>query len=115
MISCRRQAEVTRRRAIALYVVGLLAFVDCGARLTLRLLARWKHVEYRPSTLTLGEADRAQVAAIAAGDPRGGLDFDAELGWVNRAGDGVNAQGVRSRRVYAPEPPPGVTRLAAFG
>lgn len=50
--------------------------------------------------------------------------FDAELGWrnvpgVTRGPSGetrtIDASGARTRRAYAPEPPPGVLRLACFG
>jgi len=42
------------------------------------------------------------------------------LGWAYRAGysseaDRFSAQGLRASREYAPEPPPGVRRVAAFG
>lgn len=51
---------------------------------------------------------------------RGRDVVDSELGWRYRAGfqsdsNAINTQGLRSRRDYAPFPPDGVTRVAAFG
>src|SRR6266496_3740425 len=52
------------------------------------------------------------------------LRFDSDLGWSQEPGartvdDGIvfesNAAGFRAEREYSPEPPPGVTRIAAFG
>ena len=56
---------------------------------------------------------------IAPGESRL-LAIDSLLGWRYKAGhiDSVNQtneQGLRSRRMYAPTPPPGVLRVAAFG
>jgi hypothetical protein len=56
---------------------------------------------------------------VAPGESRL-LAIDSVLGWRYKAGhvdstNQTNEQGVRSRRIYAPKPPPGVLRIAAFG
>lgn len=72
---------------------------------------------------TTGDIFREQTALIRqliAPDSGRMLAVDSLLGWRYRAGhvdahDQTNAQGVRSRREYAPRSPAGVVRVAAFG
>jgi hypothetical protein len=65
---------------------------------------------------------RVEIARLVSRDAY--LRFDQELGWSQEPGaqavdDGIvfqaNAAGFRAAREYAPEPPPGVRRVAAFG
>lgn len=61
-----------------------------------------------------------RIRVLLTEDPNRLLALDTVLGWRYRAGrhdstNGSNAWGVRGTRVYAPQPRPGVTRVAAFG
>ena len=67
----------------------------------------------------LVDRHRAGIRAFLDGD--GGVSLpDTLLGWRYRpgyaeAGDTINEQGLRASRAYAPDPEPGVLRLAGFG
>ena len=67
----------------------------------------------------LDPAPRARLERILAGqEPY--YPFDPELGWTVRPNGSLplyraNAQGIRADVEYAPKPPPGVLRVAAFG
>jgi hypothetical protein len=67
----------------------------------------------------LAAAPRARLERILAGrEPY--YPFDAELGWTVQPNGRLplyraNSQGIRADVDYAPEPPPGVLRIAAFG
>lgn len=61
---------------------------------------------------------------LEAGSPRRAgptlLRYDRDLGWRNtpgydRDGQRINAQGLRARRSFPPQPPPGIRRLALLG
>jgi hypothetical protein len=67
----------------------------------------------------LEAAPRARLERVLAGqEPY--YPFDPELGWTVRPNGRLplyraNSQGIRADVDYAPEPPPGVLRIAAFG
>lgn len=93
----------------------LALFVDGASRLGLYVLARARHIEYRPIALALSERERREATAIVAAKEFDCLEYDAELGWAPRPGACANSLGARGRREYSPRPAPGIVRLAAFG
>jgi hypothetical protein len=106
-----------RLRLLAIGVVVLL--VEGLARRGLVALAA-RGVSYAPIGDTLSAAHREALARIFSGATQY-LDHSPELGWTVRRGGAApplyraNAQGFRGEREYAPDPPAGVLRLAAFG
>jgi hypothetical protein len=86
----------------------------------LEVLARFRGVLVPAATrFRLAPEPRARLARILAGEEPY-YPFDPELGWTVRPGGRLplyraNSQGIRADVDYAPTPPPGVTRIAAFG
>src|SRR6185436_10400489 len=107
-----------------LFSLVLLGFLWLLAELVclggLWALQRYKGIGYRPAQIrSLSERHR-KIIQHQLLDRQYALDFDARLGWTvppsahNRKFS-TNRAAVRSHRDYSPEPPAGVTRLAAFG
>jgi hypothetical protein len=112
-----RRRDALSWAALALITWALFEALCLG---TLFALARWRGLEVPlAARFRLDPAPRSRLARILAGrEPY--YPFDAELGWtVRRSGRlplyRANSQGIRADRDYAPEPPPGVLRIAAFG
>lgn len=85
----------------------------------LRILERHRGLRYRTFE-TLIDDQREKMQALVAADGTWYQRIDPELGWVTIPGavsklSVVNLAGVRAARDYAPQPPPGVVRIAAFG
>ncbi|HET8623867.1 MAG TPA: hypothetical protein VFM14_09920 [Gemmatimonadales bacterium] len=107
----------TQLRVIAIVIAALTT--EAAARAGLWLLET-RDIEYEPLVESLGPGQRDALEKIVSGTSRM-LMFDAELGWTIRPGGEhpplyrANSQGVRADREFAPEPPAGVVRVAAFG
>lgn len=99
-------------------VVAIL-LIEGVARLGLYVLAA-RGIHYEPITDTLPTEHRRVLERVLAGSTHY-LDYDSTLGWTIRPGGRepplyrANAEGIRADHEYAPEPPPGVLRVAAFG
>jgi hypothetical protein len=110
-----------RRRPvlILLYLVYIWGLVEGASWAGLWALGR-KGIEYVPAQLgALVDKHRAGIEAHLAGHDSY-MRLDAELGWTlgpdrARRGYRTNSRGLRASREYAPQPPPGTLRLAAFG
>ena len=108
-------------RAVRRLVLAVVALVVLeGASALALLLLRTAGVEYRTLPALLGSDQRAMIEKMIDASRRWYQQPDPELGWINGArisfaGATQSKQRVRSRRKYAPEPPPGVLRVAAFG
>jgi hypothetical protein len=109
-----------RRLVLALvYLAYLWGLVELASWVGLWALSR-KGIEYVPAQLqTLIDKHRLGIEGHLRGRDSY-MVLDGELGWTvgrsrSKGGYRSNAQGLRANRDYAPEPPPGVLRLAAFG
>jgi hypothetical protein len=110
------------RRRFAFSLVLLLVVVGVVEGLSYALLwaaGRFTGTPIQTRAALLAGRARA-VERFAADHPDSLTRFDAELGWTTRPGlrteiDAIDAAGLRSEREYAPTPPPGVVRVAAFG
>lgn len=113
----RRRPRAAVWAVFLLYVWGL---VEIGSWAGLWALQRYKGVEYVPAQLqTLIAKHRVGIEGHLA-QRRSYMVPDPELGWVvapkrNKRGYRSNRDAIRADREYAPSPPPGVLRLAAFG
>jgi hypothetical protein len=113
----RRRPRAAVWTVFALYLWGL---VELGSWAGLGALHRYKNIEYVPAQLqTLIAKHRVGIEGHLA-QRRSYMVPDAELGWVvaprrNKRGYRSNRDAIRADREYAPTPPPGVLRLAAFG
>lgn len=82
------------------------------------LLARHPRFDFTPVAESL-EDQTHKLGQILTGEERL-IALDAELGWIykpNHSGrlHSTNSRGLRGKREYALQPPPGVLRVAAFG
>lgn len=106
-----------RLRVLAVLVIA--ALIEGVARLGLLALEA-RGMGYRAIPDTLPAPHKAALASLLAGTTRY-FDYDSTLGWaLHPLGDQpphyhTNAQGFRAEREYAPDPPPGHLRIAAFG
>jgi hypothetical protein len=99
--------------------VLVLLCLELGSCAAIPLLERATDLRFRP----VGERLAAQTEALRRLlDAQGAtlLQLDGEIGWTyaasRRAGVySSNSQGLRGTREYAPAPPAGVLRIAAFG
>jgi hypothetical protein len=110
-----------KKIAFSLVFLGLLwGFAELACLSGLWALARYKHLEYSPQLVrTLSEKHRGILDSYLSGQPSY-LVYSPTLGWAIRphaASDRyhANGQGLRADHDYAPAPPPGRVRLAAFG
>jgi hypothetical protein len=116
-------AQLSTRKRLAfslvllLFLWGLVELVCWGGLWAFR---KYKNLEYTPALVqTLNDKHRGILQAHLAGGSSY-VDFDPVLGWTikpygNKRGYRANSAGIRADREYAPEPPPGVVRIAAFG
>jgi hypothetical protein len=111
------------RKKLAYTLVLLLLFwgaVELVCAGGLWYLARYKNLEYAPAAVRgLSPKHRGALTAYLAGQAPY-LTHDPDLGWTIRPHGALgqyhaNGQGLRSLRDYAPEPPLGIVRVAAFG
>jgi hypothetical protein len=109
-----------RVRLLAFYALYVWLLVELGSWAGLWALERLRGVEYQPGQAAeLIDKHRAGLLGRLAGRDSY-QELDAELGWTvgpsrSRRGYRSNSRGIRADREYAPVPPPGVLRLAAFG
>ena len=114
-MSFRRKLAYTL--VLALFFWGAVELVCAGG---LWYLARYKNLEYAPAELRgLSPKHRGTLTAYLDGQAPY-LTHDPDLGWTIRPHGALklyhaNGQGLRATRDYAPEPPPGKVRVAAFG
>ncbi len=115
------------RRRVPRWVIGVavtlatLILADCLAGWLLIRDNRFRGLPVPPYSLTFNDAQRRHLADMDEHwDPY--TRFDPELGWSIRplgvSADGrfrANAAGLRADREYAPLPPEGKIRIAAFG
>ena len=106
-----------RRWIVLALLAALLA--EGSAWTALRILERRRGLRYRTFD-TLIDDQREKMQALVAADGTWYQRIDPELGWVTIAGavsklSVANQAGLRAARDYAPQPPPGVVRIAAFG
>jgi hypothetical protein len=115
-------ARTRGRDALAWAALALSTWVAIEALCagTLAALVRLRGVEVPSAApFRLERGPRARLERILAGqEPY--YPFDAELGWTVRPNGRLplyraNSQGIRADADYAPEPPPGIVRIAAFG
>ncbi len=115
-------ARTRGREAFAWAALAVLtwAAIEALCAGTLMALVRLRGAELPSAApFRLEAAPRARLKRILAGrEPY--YPFDAELGWTVRPNGRLplyraNSQGIRADVEYAPEPPPGVLRIAAFG
>jgi len=113
---------VSRGRQALLWV-ALLAIVyavfEAMAAAGLYALARWRHVSYAPIEFRLNDSEKGHIELMIA-DQMGMRTLHPRLGWTGKPGSrgrwgSVNALGARGPRQSSAVPPPGVTRIAAFG
>jgi hypothetical protein len=102
----------------AVTIAVVLGSLELLARLALVLLANDERFDFTPVAERFEEQTR-QLGEILARHDRL-LALDDELGWVyapHATSDlhSTNSRGLRGKREYAPRPPPGVARVAAFG
>lgn len=76
-------------------------------------------LRYLHEPIALTQAQSTKLERLLAGENRY-LAPDPVLGWSIRPGAKAelyeaNEQGMRANRAYAPTPPPGVVRIAAYG
>jgi hypothetical protein len=117
--------DVPRRRprwlVAAAYVLYLWVLVELGSWAGLVALSRLKGVEYVPrQRSTLITKHQLGIEGHLAGRRDSYMVTDPELGWTvgkkrSKRGYRTNSSGIRADREYAPVPPPGVLRVAAFG
>jgi len=103
---------------------GLLLLLTWGAIESACLGALWAfrlrgHHAPLEARFTLGDDTRRRIPRIVQGREQY-YPHDALLGWTAKPGGSTrlyhaNAQGMRADREYAPFPPAGVVRIAAFG
>jgi hypothetical protein len=110
-----------RRLALAIvYLCYLWGLVELGSWVGLVALSRLRGIEYVPAQLqTLIEKHKVGIEGHLA-RRRSYMVPDGELGWVvapdrDKRGYRSNHAGIRADREYAPAPPAGILRLAAFG
>lgn len=117
MTACLRSS---RRRVFAGLAVMLIVCVtlDVIVGLTLCRGGRFGKWPLPPYSLTFNDNQRRSLE----GDFGSYGGFDPDLGWCaypnGRRNDGgfrANSAGIRANREYAHVPPPGVTRIGAFG
>lgn len=102
----------------ALIVLTLLA-LEVVARVAIAVLQPDPRFDFTP--IADRERERRQkLEELLETQGRALVELDAELGWRYRADYrgrlySSNSVGVRGRREYAPTPPPGSLRIAAFG
>lgn len=110
-------------RKTILFRLALLALmagvVETASHTIIRVARPYVAEEIRP-TKSIYREQSERIERLLAGQPDRREQHDPELGWRYRPGfegsaDHINRQGLRSLHDYAPEPPPGVVRLAAFG
>ncbi|MGE5232894.1 MAG: SGNH/GDSL hydrolase family protein [Acidobacteriota bacterium] len=116
-------SELSTGRKVG-FTLGLLALlwllVEGACAMGLWALARFKNLEYRPATVAALEDKSEGILEAHLDEPNTYIVYDRELGWTVRPNASksfyrANAAGIRADREYAPEPPAGVVRLAAFG
>jgi len=101
------------------WILFYLAILELGSAAILA----WRPGIFRGLAMSRAQRNAAYVAGFErAIERRPGMlcVYDLELGWKPRARldngvDVTNAEGLRSRREYAPLPPPDTLRIAAFG
>jgi hypothetical protein len=112
-----------KKLVFSLVLLALLwGLVELACLGGLWALARYKDLQYSPALVrTLSEKHRGVLEGLLSGQPSY-LVYSRTLGWTiaaNATGGGgqyhSSAQGLRADREYAPAPPPGRVRLAAFG
>jgi hypothetical protein len=112
-----------KKLVFSLVLAGLLwGLLEVACLGGLWALARYKDLEYSPELVrTLSERHRDVLEGFLSGQPSY-LVYSRALGWTigpGATGAGglyhSNRQGLRAGRDYAPAPPPGRVRVAAFG
>lgn len=122
MLADRRDGSAQRRRRVAWIARGAVALLalEAAAQGALPLLSRVAGIDYRPASALVGAEQRRQIGEMIALQSIWYQQIDPLLGWINAAGRSYlhytqNRTGLRARREYAPEPPAGTLRVAAFG
>lgn len=111
----------SRRKAglAALTVVILVVLLEISSAILIKLGSS-RLVEPILRTPAIYAQQTRQIQAMFFSDSARGLIFDAELGWTYRPNwqdrnTIHNSAGLRGQREYTSNPPPGKTRVAAFG
>ena len=107
-----------RARWLALAAI-VLGVVEATSWLALRVLGERRGLRYRTYDRLI-DPWRTQMEEIVAADGTWYQRIDPELGWITIPGAttddaAITASGIRATHEYAPAPPPGVVRIAAFG
>jgi hypothetical protein len=110
-----------KKLVFSLVLLGLLwGFVELACFVGLWALSRYKDLDYSPELVrSLSERHRGVLEGYLAGEPTY-LVFSRTLGWTigpkhSNATYHANSQGLRADHDYAPAPPAGRVRVAAFG
>lgn len=110
-----------KKLVFSLVLIGLLwGLVELACLVGLWALSRYKDLEYSPELVrSLSERHRGVLEGYLAGEPTY-LVFSRTLGWTigpnhSNAAYHANGQGLRASHDYAPAPPAGRVRVAAFG
>lgn len=106
----------SRRSIPVLFAVSVWIAVEGLCFVGLYALRRFAGIAYVPTATTLTLEARTNLDAFLARGAGASMDMDPALGWVPiRDTAEINSAGMRDDREYAPTPPPGVLRIAAFG
>jgi len=112
--------QARRHTVFVLITIALaLLLLELTAVVAERLAPAWNGAPIVPLSQRY-EGVRHSAQQILADRPTALATFDGKLGWKLRPAsengpDRINAQGLRADRDYAPQPPPGVLRVAVFG
>lgn len=115
-----RPARARRRLAVAAVAVLVVTLILEGLSWAALLASRRLLEEEIRTTRDIFREQQVLIRRLVAPGESRLLAIDSVLGWRYKAGhvdsaNQTNEQGVRSRRMYAPKPPPGVLRIAVFG
>lgn len=98
----------------------LYGFLELWSAIGLRILQEIRDVDFAPFPVELIETHhRSQLQRLMDGRTEYTI-YDRDLGWTIKPGgksplERANSQGIRADREYSLQPPPGKTRIAAFG
>lgn len=106
---------MTRRKLLVrvIFVLLLYAAVEAVSRVGLTVLYRTRGIAFFPAATDLDPSARGGLDSLLRPGSWESGTFDAELGWRSRRD--LTSQNLRDDRLYAPEPPPGILRIATFG
>jgi lysophospholipase L1-like esterase len=120
--AARPRGWFRRQRNRLLFLLWIGVLLEGGARVTLHVLRRFKHVEYRALPAGLDERSRGRLQELIQYGEINSWKPSAALGWTSSPNRCVtpdhicqNGRGLRGRREYAELPAPGAIRIAAFG